>query len=568
MCLFMFCINWGHVLFFFFFFFFKQKTAYEMQRGLVGSEMCIRDRYQRRVHGDVMSYTSDHFPKLFEYMDKMIKDGLAYADNIPAEEMKIQRGAGIESPNRANSVEENIQHWQEMISGSPEGQKWCIRAKIDMKHKVKCLRDPVMYRCNLIPHHRTGTTYKVYPCYDFCCPIVDSLEGVTHAMRTIEYRDRNHMYKWIQEKTGVRPVIIQDFSRLCLVNTVMSKRKLQYFVDKGLVEGWNDPRFPTVQGIMRRGLTIRAITEFMLEQGASQNNNLMEWGQLWAMNKKVIDPISPRYSAISKEGACRIVLENGPETSEAKEVGLHQKNESLGNKNMWFSKTIIIEKDDAKLITENEKITLYRWMNCLITSIKEEDGQLVLTGKLLPDDKDFKSTKKVTWISYDPKLILNCRSIEFGHLITKPSLDEGDEVDDFINPNSKVETMLFGEIDMTKLTKGNIIQIERRGFYYVDSPFTPESNSVTLHYIPDGAQKSMSKITSKIDPKATSKGEGHELSKKKKKKEAKKKEAKKTEKKVDGEKEETKETEKKGAEAKEEQKVQYSSNLNLSLIHI
>jgi glutamyl-tRNA synthetase len=151
--------------------------------------------------------------------------------------MKVERDAGIESKNRTNTVEENLKRWNEMISGTPDGVKWCIRAKMNMKDKVKCLRDPVFYRCNLTPHHRTGDKYKVYPTYDFACPIVDSIEGVTHAMRTIEYRDRNATYKWVLEKTGVRPVEIQDFSRLSLVNTVLSKRKLQFFVDKGIVDG-------------------------------------------------------------------------------------------------------------------------------------------------------------------------------------------------------------------------------------------------------------------------------------------------------------------------------------------
>lgn len=150
---------------------------------------------------------------------------------------------------------------------------------------MKCLRDPVFYRCKADPHHRTGTTYKAYPTYDLACPIIDSLEGVTHALRTVEYRDRNALYEWVQKVLELRPVIIYDFSKLNLKSTVLSKRKLKWFVEENHVEGWNDPRFPTVQGIMRRGMTVAALSSFMLEQGASRNTNMMEWDKIWAINK-------------------------------------------------------------------------------------------------------------------------------------------------------------------------------------------------------------------------------------------------------------------------------------------
>ena len=142
---------------------------------------------------------------------------------------------------------------------------YCIRAKLNMQDKVKCLRDPVFYRCKDVPHHRTGSTYKAYPTYDMTVPIVDSLEGVTHSLRTIEYRDRNALYAWVQKVLDLRPCVIYDFSKLQLVSTVLSKRKLKWFVEEGHVDGWNDPRFPTVQGIMRKGMTVEALKDFMLE---------------------------------------------------------------------------------------------------------------------------------------------------------------------------------------------------------------------------------------------------------------------------------------------------------------
>lgn len=175
-----------------------------------------------------------------------------------------------------------------------------MRAKISVDAKNKALRDPVMYRCNLLPHNRTGRKWNIYPTYDFACPVVDSIEGVTHALRTNEYHDRNDQYYWFIEQMGLRKPLIWDYSRINFIYTLLSKRKLQWFVDKGLVSGWDDPRFPTVRGILRRGLTKEALMQFILMQGASKNTILLEWDKLWAINKQIIDPLSPRYVALNR----------------------------------------------------------------------------------------------------------------------------------------------------------------------------------------------------------------------------------------------------------------------------
>lgn len=169
-----------------------------------------------------------------------------------------------------------------------------------------CLRDPVIYRKCLVPHHITGTKYKIYPTYDFACPIIDSHEGVTHALRSSEYADRNALYNFMLKKMNLRKVKIQDFSRLNFVKTTLSKRKLNWFVDEGIVGGWDDPRFPTVRGIMRRGMTVVALTEFMLDQGPSKNSNLMEWDKIWATNRKIIDKECHRYTAVSQNNSCSL----------------------------------------------------------------------------------------------------------------------------------------------------------------------------------------------------------------------------------------------------------------------
>lgn len=215
---------------------------------------------------ETITYTSNYFPELMEMAEKLIREGKAYVDDTPREQMQKERMDGIDSKCRNNSVEENLKLWKEMIAGSERGLQCCVRGKLDMQDLNKSLRDPVYYRCNPMPHHRIGSKYKVYPTYDFACPYVDAIEGITHALRSSEYHDRNAQYYRIQQDMGLRKVDIYEFSRLNMVYTLLSKRKLLWFVQNGKVDGWDDPRFPTVQGIVRRGLKIEALIQFIVEQ--------------------------------------------------------------------------------------------------------------------------------------------------------------------------------------------------------------------------------------------------------------------------------------------------------------
>lgn len=441
----------------------------------------------------------------------MIKDGNAYSDNGTGEEMKDQRDNGIESPARKRTVAENLKTFEDMLEGKAAG--WCIRAKMDigdhapMQNKFKCLRDPVYYRCKIdVPHHRHGTKYKAYPTYDFACPIVDAIEGITHAMRTVEYHDRNDGYHWTQKILGLRSVQIYDYSRLNLVSTILSKRSLKWFVEEGIADGWEDPRFPTVQGIMRRGMTPDALKRFMLEQGPSKNTNLMEWDKLWAYNKEAIDSKSARYTAIVKETAVKLILNNGPDAMKIETHPLHQKNAALGNKGVLYGKEVYIEQGDAKGIEVGEKVTLMKWGNAVI-SLKETkpDGTIELHADLTLEDKDFKKTKKLTWITIDEKTNFEVTLVELDHLITKKKVEENEKVQDIVNKNSYISYTAIAEGNMRNVQKGDMIQLERRGYFYVDK-LELQNSKMTLHFIPDGKQSNMSTIESKLDQKEVAGG--------------------------------------------------------------
>ena len=318
------------------------------------------------VHGDFFSHTSDNFQLIQDLCTKVIQKGLAYVEDTPADEVKRQRSEGIESKNRNRPIEENLRLWKDMQNAEPHALKLCIRAKMNMQSPIKCQRDPVIYRVNLTPHHRTGTKFKVYPTYDFACPITDSLEGITHTMRTSEYHDRNENYWWVLDACDMRKPKIEDYSRLNFVRTVLSKRRLQWFVDKGLVDGWDDPRFPTVQGIMRHGLTLEALKEFTIAQGGSKNTTLMEWDKLWAINRGIIDPSSARYTAVVNEKPALFHLSDGPAQPEGRTIPKHRKTPSLGDKVVTFYKDILLENDDARNIKAGEEVTLMNWGNAIV----------------------------------------------------------------------------------------------------------------------------------------------------------------------------------------------------------
>ncbi|CAI9101414.1 OLC1v1038729C2 [Oldenlandia corymbosa var. corymbosa] len=369
---------------------------------------------------ETVTYTSDYFSEMMKKAEDLILQGKAYVDNTSREQMQKERMDGIESRCRNNSVEENLRLWKEMVSGSEEGLKCCVRGKLNMQDPNKSLRDPVYYRCNLTPHHKIGSKYKVYPTYDFACPFVDAIEGITHALRSSEYHDRNDQYHWIQKDMGFPKVHIYEFSRVNLVYTLLSKRKLLWFVQNGKVDGWDDPRFPTVQGIVRRGLKIEALIQFMLEQGASKNLNLMEWDKLWAINKKIIDPVCPRHTAITEHRRVLLTLTNGPEDSFVRIIPKHKKFEGAGDKATTYMRRIWIEQEDAQLISANEEVTLMDWGNAVINQIeKDQEGYVTQLTGVLHLEGSVKTTKlKLTWLP-DSNELVTLSLVDFDYLITK-----------------------------------------------------------------------------------------------------------------------------------------------------
>uniref|UniRef100_A0A8C5TWB2 Bifunctional glutamate/proline--tRNA ligase n=1 Tax=Malurus cyaneus samueli TaxID=2593467 RepID=A0A8C5TWB2_9PASS len=471
-------------------------------------KVILEDVAMLHIKPDQFTYTSDHFETIMKYAEKLIQEGKAYVDDTPAEQMKAEREQRVESKHRNNCVNKNLQMWEEMKKGTEYGQTCCLRAKIDMSSNNGCMRDPTLYRCKNQPHPRTGSTYKVYPTYDFACPIVDSIEGVTHALRTTEYHDRDEQFYWIIEALGIRKPYIWEYSRLNLNNTVLSKRKLTWFVNEGLVDGWDDPRFPTVRGVLRRGMTVEGLKQFIAAQGSSRSVVNMEWDKIWSFNKKVcvIDPVAPRYTALLKDA---VVPVNIPEAQEEmKEVAKHPKNADVGLKPVWYSSRVLIEGADAETLAEGEVVTFINWGNIIITKLNS--GKIVsINAKLNLDNKDFKKTTKITWLAETPRApLIPTVCVNYEHLITKPVLGKDEDFKQYINRNSKQEELMLGDPCLRDLKKGDIIQLQRRGFFICDQPYEPVSPysckdaPCILIYIPDGHTKEMPTSGSKEKTKA------------------------------------------------------------------
>jgi glutamyl-tRNA synthetase len=406
-----------------------------------------------------------------------------------------QRKYGLDSFSKHNRIDKNLQLWEEMVKGTPKGLDCCVRAKIGMTHKNKCMRDPVIYRCVTdTPHPRFGDRFKAYPTYDFACPVVDSIEGVSHALRTIEYADRNEQYNWFIYSLKLRPVHIYEFSKLNFIHTVLSKRKLKWFVENGFVDGWSDPRFPTIQAVMRRGMTVDALLEFVLTQGASRNSNLMEWDKIWAINKAKIDPITPRYASVDTTAVVFDLTSDptAPSSPSVKTVPAHPKNPDVGTKDIVGYNQILIDLADAKDIVDGEEVTLMSWGNAVIDRVIYDPSGAVsrLIGHLNLDG-DFKATKKkLHWLpNLKNDLLVPVELKYFDYLITKPKIEDNDVVEDLINPHSAWTVEGFGAKEFASLKKGDRIQIERKGYFVVDSPVTTNSKKVVLINIPDGKSK-------------------------------------------------------------------------------
>ena len=449
-------------------------------------------------------YASDYFEKMYGYAVELIKKGRAYVCDLNADEIREYRGTltepGKESPYRNRAVEENLELFEKMRKGEfPDGSH-TLRAKIDMKSGNINMRDPVIYRIMHAEHHRTGNKWRIYPMYDYAHCVSDSIEGITHSICTLEFEDHRPLYDWFLNELGVYHPQQIEFARLNLSYTVLSKRRLIQLVQEGHVNGWDDPRMPTISGLRRRGYTPESIRNFCERIGVAKRDSLVDMALLEHCIREGLNKSAQRVMAVLKP--LKVVITNYPENqTEELEAINNPEDESMGKRKVPFSRILYIERDDFRENPPKEFFRLapgrevrlrYAYYITCIDVIKDQTtGEVTelhctydpaTRGGDSPDKRKVKAT--LHWVSASHAIEAEVRL--YGHLFTKPS--PGQESNDFktdVNPKSlELLKQCFVEPCLAGAKSGDRFQFERMGYFCMDRDSTKEkpvfNRTVTL----------------------------------------------------------------------------------------
>ncbi len=442
-------------------------------------------------------YASDYFDQLYEWAVQLIQAEKAYVCDLSAEEVRRQRGTltepGQNSPYRDRSVRENLDLFERMHDGEFSDGSRTMRAKIDMASPNLNLRDPVMYRILHAEHHRTGKKWCIYPMYDFAHGQCDSIEHITHSICTLEFEDHRPLYDWYLEQLGIYHPRQIEFDRLNLTYTVLSKRKLLTLVQKKYVNGWDDPRMPTVSGMRRRGYSAEAIRNFCRRIGVSKTNGSTELSLLEYFVREDLNKRSPRVMAVLRP--LRVVIDNYPENHvEELEAINNPEDESAGNRTVPFSRVLYIERDDFRedppkqyyRLSPGREVRLrYGYFITCTRVIKDETGEPVeihctydpqTKGGNAPDGRRVKST--IHWVSALHAIEAEVRLYDTLFTCENPNeVAEHQEFTDHLNPNSlEVVSGCKVEPALQDAAPGTRYQFERLGYFCVD----PDSASHKL----------------------------------------------------------------------------------------
>ena len=447
--------------------------------------------------GERLYYASDYFQQLFDYAVYLIKKGLAYVDDLTADEIRAYRGTltepGKESPYRNRSVEENLDLFERMRAGEFSDGSRVLRAKIDMASGNLNLRDPVMYRILHEAHHRTGDQWCIYPMYDFAHGQSDSIEKITHSLCTLEFQDHRPLYDWFVEELDIYHPQQIEFARLNLSYTVLSKRKLLRLVNEKYVRGWDDPRMPTISGLRRRGYTPEAIRDFCDRIGVAKSDSIVDMALLEHCIRQDLNQRSQRVMGILNP--LRVVIDNYPEgLVEEMEAINNPEDGSMGTRKVPFSKVLYIERDDFmeeppkkffRLAPGREVRLRYAYFVTCVGVVKDEKtGEVTelhctydpaTKGGDAPDGRKVKGT--LHWVSAAHALPAEVRL--YDRLFLNENPDDtvgGADFTSNLNPNSlEVLKNCYVEPSLAGSKPGSRYQFERLGYFCVDPDSGPDS---------------------------------------------------------------------------------------------
>lgn len=443
---------------------------------------------------DRLYYASSYFDQLYEYAIQLIKQGDAYVDDLSADEIREYRGTltepGKDSPYRNRSVEENLDLFIRMKNGEfPDGSR-VLRAKIDMSSPNLNMRDPVLYRIAHVSHHTTGDKWCIYPMYDYAHPISDAIEGITHSICTLEFEDHRPLYNWVLEKIGFKnPPKQIEFARLEVTNMVTSKRKLRQLVEENFVDGWDDPRMPTISGLRRRGYTPEALKDFCLRTGVAKSKGTVDIALLEHCIREDLKLKEPRIMAVLNP--LKVVITNYPEGQiEMLEVENNPENPEMGTRQVPFSRVIYIERDDFMedppkkffRLSPGKEVRLKNayFIKCEEVIKDEKTGEIIeLHCTYDPATKSgsgFEGRKvkgTLHWVSADHGINAEVRLYDYLYIED----EAGGEPK--LNPDSlKILTNCIIEPSIANAKPGDRFQFLRHGYFCVDTKYSTEEKLV------------------------------------------------------------------------------------------
>ena len=453
--------------------------------------------------GDREFYASDYFEKLYALAEELIMAGKAYACTLSAEEVKEYRGVpgkpGKPSPWRDRPPEESLDIFRRMRAGEFEEGQYVIRAKIDMDSPNLHMRDPAIYRIKKAGHHRTGDKWCIYPMYDFAHCLSDAIEGITHSMCTLEFEVHRPLYDWFIDNTSILKTLKvhprqYEFARLNLTYTMMSKRKLQQLVAEKVVEGWDDPRMPTLAGMRRKGYTPASIRNFCEAVGCTKFNSLTELSLLEHCVRQDLNKVALRRMAVFDP--LEVEIENWEDGKiDMLDAVNNPEDESAGTRKIPFGKHIYIERADFmenppkkffRLSPDTEVRLRYAYFMKCKEVVKDADGNIVKLvctidpasrGGNSPDGRKVKAT--IHWV--EKGSAIRGRAMLYENLFTRADMNdlpEGSDFKDFLNPNSLTETEFFGEPALAEAKAGTPLQFERNAYFMADSKMSKDGEPV------------------------------------------------------------------------------------------
>ncbi len=439
-------------------------------------------------------FASDYFPQMYEYAIELIKREKAYVDDLSAEEISAYRGTltqpGKESPHRNRNVKENLDLFQRMKNGEFKDGEKVLRAKIDMSHPNLNMRDPIMYRILHAAHHHTGDTWCIYPSYDWAHGLEDSIEGITHSLCTLEFENHRPLYDWfIDQLDNVYHPQQIEFARLNLSYTVMSKRMLKQLIDEGFVDGWDDPRLPTIKGLRRRGFSPASIRQFCKEIGIAKVNSLIDYAFLEHCARQDLNKQAPRLMGVLRP--LKVVIDNYPDGQvEQMEAVNNPEDETAGIRNIPFSNTLYIERTDFmenptkkfyRLSPGREVRLRYGYFITCTEVVKKGDEIIELhctydpetKGGYAPDGRRVKAT--MHWVSADQAVDAEVRLYNRLFTVEDPTSDKTKKFTEFLNSDSR-EILKNCKIEpnITSFNPFDRFQFERNGYFVIDPDTTTE----------------------------------------------------------------------------------------------